>query len=142
MSEKNGVFDEINDLLTNAMQQYVPYAYKPSLVLFKRLKLTTCCERMYCDHGDLFYHFLKAMSSKIEILEFNDLDTVIFLMGSGFYGLNPVFIGIKSIDKDVYIMAMAKEGLINQKTAPKAVAEVKSINENGLDGQDAISLLD
>ena len=122
MHKNSEVVAKINDLLIDAFQRYVPYGHMASKAVLKRLKTTACCDVVSCGRDDIF----KIIASYMEILE-TDQDTVIALIGSGTWGLNPAFVAIKCVGQDVYISAMAKEGLIKQRTAERAVDRLREI---------------
>jgi hypothetical protein len=73
------------------------------------------------DNFELCINTLSKYGTLVETDE--DSQTIIAVVGSGISNLNPTAVVIKIIDNTVYAIATAKEGLIKQHSAEKAVKQ-------------------
>lgn len=75
---------------------------------------------------------LSSIGTLIDGSKYTDYPVVLACCGSGYANMNPAivcveFVQIDNEQTDLYISAYAKEGLIKQKTAIKAIKKLKSI---------------
>jgi len=75
---------------------------------------------------------LSSMGTIIDASQYTDYPVVSACCGSGFANMNPAvlcveFVQSDNAETDLYISGYAKEGLIKQKTAIKAIEKLKSI---------------
>lgn len=75
---------------------------------------------------------LSSMGTIIDASQYSDYPVVSACVGSGYANMNPAvicveFVKIGDIQTDLHISGYAKEGLIKQKTAIKAIERLKSM---------------
>jgi len=133
MTEKEEIFAKIEEEFCHDvgdaliyLYQHIPYGHMAPLWILRKLKLTSYCEVIHCDKEDLMAHLLRALPPYVNGLESNEIDTVAVPIFSGAMNMNPAMVILKCVEKDIYAVAMAKEGLISQKTAQKALNTIKS----------------
>ncbi|MDU1912390.1 hypothetical protein [Fusobacterium sp.] len=70
----------------------------------------------------------KILEKQGNVLEYDEINQrLIAMVGSGFFNLNPAILILHVINHEVYISAAAKEGLIKQQTAKKAISKFISL---------------
>lgn len=73
-------------------------------------------------------YYKKILEKKGKILEYDELNQRLMAMvGSGFFNLNPTILVLHVINHELSISAAAKEGLIKQHSAKKAVRKFISL---------------
>lgn len=125
--------DYINDLLCSVISEYGRANGKLTQKLVYKVtsKLSTQSVKAVFD-GITYFQALKAINKVGNIVMQNDesqeCTAVVF---SGGLNMNPAFIALKSEGDKTYIAAFAKEGIIKQHTAQKAINSIfNSINKN------------
>ncbi|QMV39860.1 hypothetical protein [Cohnella cholangitidis] len=78
------------------------------------------------------YQLLSRMGKMIDASDHSDNPLLSALIGSGFGNMNPTIIGLEFIPVDshsteIHLYASAKEGLIKQKSAEKAVTRMMNL---------------
>ncbi len=124
--------DYINDLLCSAISEYGTENCKLTKKLIKKVtaKLSTQFVKAVFD-GITYYQVLNAITNAGgTVLNQNDENmectAVVF---SGALNMNPAFIAVKAENDKTYIASYAKEGIIKQHTAEKAVDTVLKLIE-------------
>ena len=124
--------NEQNELLANAISMYAP-AFGRGLTKKAALKLATSSveAKIQSINGDTYAQAKAALCKCGTILEENSADKIISgAILAGTANLNPSIVVLWIEDNTIYIKASAKEGLIKQHTAERAV----KIFESALDG--------
>lgn len=120
--------EQINELLASMISMYAP---KCGRVITKKvaLKLTlSCVEEQIKNIGEHTYALAKTAFSECgTIFEENVQDRIIAgVILSGAANMNPAFLLLWIEGDNIHLTARAKEGLIKQHTAERAVAAFKS----------------
>ena len=102
---------------------------KGSLKVYQRSKLTEKCTSINCDNPDLIRwdHLQTKNLSMACVLD--EPGHAILIIGSGIARTNPAVVELTAQNGQIEILAWAKEGLIKQRTAEKAVNAVRSVLE-------------
>ena len=114
---------EINDVLLEAVSKFGKLIGLSSVKLTaKQLKTCSARKDFNSKAKDPFFDAKNALISSGKVLEDEKEKTGIVYAGAA--NLNPAVVSVKVEGSRVYIQAYAKEGLIKQKTAEKAVETV------------------
>ncbi len=113
----------IDDLLVEAIGRYSLFGNdKSTKYVFKKLPTMGYTHSMPFDCDNGFAICISVLDSYGEILDINvENQAILGMVGSGCANMNPAIIVIQIENKMMYIASAAKEGLIKQKTAEKAV---------------------
>lgn len=117
--------EKIDGLLLDAFEQAAANKSKLSEWAYKRLKTSRA-------HGETVMSRPHSFAEVIDILSgigtFAEVDyernSLVLLTTSGFMGMNPAVVELSISGGAVYANAHAKEGLMNQGTADKAIEKV------------------
>lgn len=102
---------------------------RASLKVYQRSKLTEKCTSIICDDPDLIrWDHLQTKNLSLACV-LDEPGHEILLVGSGIARTNPAVVELTAQNGQVEIRAWAKEGLIKQRTAEKAVNAVRSVLE-------------
>ena len=118
----------MNDLLADAISRYSAISGSPAVKLTaKKLKMQSASKRIQISGNDTFSKVRDAVNECGKImLEDENRNLVEALVKSGSSGMNPAVVVAKTDGETMDICAYAKEGLINQHTAEKAIEKVMS----------------
>lgn len=118
--------EQINELLASIVSTYAPRfgrSFNKKVVL--RLAALSCEDLLENVTGDVCALAKIALSKCGTILEESD-STIAGIILSGVANMNPAFVLLRVEGNTIYIKATAKEGLIKQHTAEKAIDIFKS----------------
>ena len=123
---------EINDVLLEAVSKFGKLIGLPSVKLTaKQLKTCSARKDFNSKAKDPFFDAKNALISSGKVLEDEkEKGLLTGIVYAGAANLNPAVVSVKVEGARVYIQAYAKEGLIKQKTAEKAVKTVIRELEN------------
>lgn len=120
--------EQINELLANVISTYSPQFGK-AIAKKAALKLVTSTveDKIEKANGSIYALAKDAFSACGTILEENKASGVLAgVILSGAAGMNPAFVLLWIEGDTMHIEASAKEGLIKQHTAEKAIEKFKS----------------
>ena len=117
--------EQINELLASIISMYAP-SFGRSINKRVASKLATLSvEHLFESMPDNSYTLAKTALAKCgTILEESD-NTIAGVVLSGAANMNPAFVLLRIDRNNIYIKATAKEGLIKQHTAEKAIEILK-----------------
>ena len=123
---------QINDLLANIISMYAPQFGR---TITKKVALNLAMTAIECQientSGDTYALMRTALSECGTILEENIEDGIISgVILSGAANMNPAFLLLKADGTSIHLAVNAKEGLINQHTAERAIDAFKSAFAN------------
>lgn len=99
---------------------------KASLKVYQRSKLTEKCTSITCDDPDLIrWDHLQTKNLGLACV-LDEPGHVILIIGSGTARMNPAVVELTARSGQIEVRAWAKEGLIKQRTAEKAINAVRS----------------
>ena len=117
--------EKINTILCDALSDCANLVGGNSFLLRKiHSKLPTEAVHMNIENGDflLVSQLLNAIGNILQFDEENQVCTAV--VGSGFANMNPALVVAMIEDQTLYLAAYAKEGLIKQHTAEKALKNI------------------
>lgn len=120
--------EQINELLANIISMYGPQ-FGRSLTKRVALRLETSCVEDLLENitGNTYALAKTALSECGTILEESIVEnTIAGVILSGVANMNPAFVLLEIERDNIYIKASAKEGLIKQHTAERAIDIIKS----------------
>ena len=91
-----------------------------SLKSYSKSKLTSLSRRVKTD-GNLCSVALEKMQSIVGICTLNEENSMVWVVASGWMKMNPAVVELSFSDAHMEITAWAKEGIIKQRTAEKAI---------------------
>ncbi len=117
--------DVLNENLTKALRQYgADYGFVITDKSIKKLIETEAFETMPAGGHDGKFLAEALMKSGKVIDQSDDGRSYIAVVGAGVANMNYAFLALRLEDKSMSIAAVAKEGLIKQGTAKKAIEKV------------------
>lgn len=117
--------DELNEEITKALRQYgADYGFVITDKSIKKLIADEAFETMPSDARDGKFLAEALMKSGTVLEQSMDEKSYIAIVGAGVANMNYAFLALKLKEESISIVAVAKEGLIKQGTAKKAIEKV------------------
>lgn len=118
----------LNQLLIEAISSYELLGNKVAMAaIAKRLPTMRAYGSIQVHAADLFQTCLAILQEKGTVLRMDAPNQILLAMvGSGVANLNPAVLILKIEGNTVHLASAAKEGLIKQRTAEKAIASFLS----------------
>lgn len=91
-----------------------------SLKSYSKSKLTSLSRSVKTD-GNLYSAAWEKMQSVVGICVLNEENSMVWVFGSGWMKMNPAIVELHFRDTQMEITAWAKEGILKQRTAEKAI---------------------
>lgn len=115
--------EQLNELLVSALMSYQlcgnGFAIRKAA---EKLASKSFFDQLKVGGENKYQKCLDLLSSYGTVIEaYPDKCTIVGLVGSGTLNMNPTALVINVTDDAIFAVATAKEGLINQKSAEKAV---------------------
>ena len=119
---------QINEILENELQKVVlvaggsPFSGMSSKAIAKKLPAMSYADKIDIHAANNFMLCEKVLNLQGNIMDSDASEGIITaVVGSGFGNMNPAVLIVKATDEAVFARAAAKEGLIKQHTAEKAI---------------------
>lgn len=124
---KEPINENLSELLSQAISEYAILGGKPLVKkVAKHLATTSHCEVLNISNNISFQDICNILYSWGKILKIQD-NIVLALVGSGMCNMNPTVIAVQFDNTHINSVAIAKEGLIKQKSALKALQTLKEL---------------
>lgn len=127
MVQKNELYATLENLLVDAYHQYVPCGKHVPKFIVKMNPLRSYGEQFQCDRPDLLSCCAKLLSSYTKLLQSDNVNVLLALTSAGAMNMNPALLAVQVSDQTVTVLSVAKEGLVDQKTAQMAVTYFKTL---------------
>lgn len=115
--------EEQNILLAQTIAKYAVFGKGKSIeTISKKLPTISSNDVVTINKENPLEYCKSLIEQQGKILEYDEVGhKLIAMVGSGFSDLNPTILVLSVIDNKVFISASAKEGLIKQHSAEKAI---------------------
>lgn len=117
--------EEVENLLAEILAIYAPSNAKKSVRWVTRKLPTTSIEE-HIPLGSLPYAAVKAAFTRCGMLLKEKPNALAGVILAGSMDMNPAFVAAWTEDQTLHIIAQAKEGLIKQHTAERAIEKFKT----------------